>query len=278
MKLKKRVLSLIVSAGLIFTSAMPAYTVAAAEPPGNAGFSDYITVSGTKLMDGENELRFVSLNYPQATSDTPWEHANAMKTFRAIGGNVTRTYTIPVFNGQNSATAYVTGVDNEGNLTFNEDALNMLDDVLAKANQYGIRVIVPFVDHWHWIGGMDGYVWLAGESDGKAPSQSGFQDWAWRFYSSEKCMDLFKQMITHLLNRTNSVTGVMYKDDPAILCWETGNEIGNRSQVERDEELSAWTNEVVAHVKSIDSNHLVLDGRMSMSPKSLSADNLYSRL
>ncbi|WP_022767569.1 carbohydrate binding domain-containing protein [Butyrivibrio sp. NC2007] len=274
MKLKKRVLSLIVSAGLIFTSAMPAYTVAAAEPPGNAGFSNYITVSGTKLMDGENELRFVSLNYPQATSDTPWEHANAMKTFRAMGGNVTRTYTIPVFNGQNSATAYVTGVDNEGNLTFNEDALNMLDDVLAKANQYGIRVIVPFVDHWHWIGGMDGYVWLAGESDGKAPSQSGFQDWAWRFYSSEKCMDLFKQMITHLLNRTNSVTGVMYKDDPAILCWETGNEIGNRSQVERDEELSAWTNEVVAHVKSIDSNHLVLDGRMSMSPKSLSADNL----
>ncbi|MBO6195953.1 MAG: CIA30 family protein [Butyrivibrio sp.] len=274
MKLKKRVLSLIVSAGLFFTSAMPAYTVAAAEPPGNAGFSNYITVSGTKLMDGENELRFVSLNYPQATSDTPWEHANAMKTFRAMGGNVTRTYTIPVFNGQNSATAYVTGVDSEGNLTFNEDALNMLDDVLAKANQYGIRVIVPFVDHWHWIGGMDGYVWLAGESDGKAPSQSGFQDWAWRFYSSEKCMDLFKQMITHLLNRTNSVTGIMYKDDPAILCWETGNEIGNRSQVERDEELSAWTNEVVAHVKSIDSNHLVLDGRMSMSPMSLSSDNL----
>ena len=274
MKLKKRVLSLIVSAGLIFTSAMPAYKVAAAEPPGNAGFSNYITVSGTKLMDGENELRFVSLNYPQATSDTPWEHANAMKTFRAMGGNVTRTYTIPVFNGQNSATAYITGVDGEGNLTFNEDALNMLDDVLAKANQYGIRVIVPFVDHWHWIGGMDGYVWLAGESDGNAPSQSGFQDWAWRFYSSEKCMDLFKQMITHLLNRTNSVTGIMYKDDPAILCWETGNEIGNRSQVERDEELSAWTNEVVAHVKSIDSNHLVLDGRMSMSPMSLSSDNL----
>ncbi|WP_026522898.1 carbohydrate binding domain-containing protein [Butyrivibrio sp. VCB2001] len=274
MKLKKRLLSLIVSAGLIFTSAMPAYMVAAAEPPGNAGFSNYVTVSGTKLMDGENELRFVSLNYPQATSDTPWEHANAMKTFRAMGGNVTRTYTIPVFNGQNSATAYVTGVDSEGNLTFNEDALNMLDDVLAKANQYGIRVIVPFVDHWHWIGGMDGYVWLAGESDGKAPSQSGFQDWAWRFYSSERCMDLFKQMITHLLNRTNSVTGVMYKDDPAILCWETGNEIGNRSQVERDEELSAWTNEVVAHVKSIDSNHLVLDGRMSMSPMSLSSDNL----
>jgi hypothetical protein len=273
MKLKKRVLTLIVSAGLLLTCVAPINAMAA-EPPGSAGFSNYITVSGTKLMDGDKELKFVSLNYPQATSDTAWEHANAMKTFRAMGGNVTRTYTIPVFNGENGATAYVTGVDSEGNLTFNEDALNGLDDVLAKANQYGIRVIIPFVDHWHWIGGMDGYVWLAGESDGKSPSQSGFQDWAWRFYSSEKCMDMFQQMITHLLNRTNTVTGIQYKDDPAILCWETGNEIGNRSQVERDDELTAWTNQVVAHVKSIDSNHLVLDGRMSMSPRSLSDENL----
>ncbi|WP_026669658.1 cellulase family glycosylhydrolase [Butyrivibrio sp. AE3006] len=272
MKISKSILSLIVSAGLLVSSAMPV-TANAASTEDIVGFKNYITVSGTKLMDGDKELKFVSLNYPQATSDTPWEHANAMKTFRAMGGNVTRTYTIPAYNGENADTAYVTGVDENGQLTFNEDALNALDDVLAKANQYGIRVIVPFVDHWFWIGGMDSYVWLAGESEGKKPTQSGFQEWAWKFYSSEKCMDMFKQMITHLLNRTNTVTGIKYKDDPAVLCWETGNEIGNRSQVERDDELAKWTNEVVEHVKSIDSNHLVLDGRMSMAPKSLSDEN-----
>jgi hypothetical protein len=272
MKISKSILSLIVSAGLLVSSAMPV-TANAASTEDIVGFKNFITVSGTKLMDGDKELKFVSLNYPQATSDTPWEHANAMKTFRAMGGNVTRTYTIPAYNGENADTAYVTGVDENGKLTFNEDALNALDDVLAKANQYGIRVIVPFVDHWFWIGGMDSYVWLAGESEGEKPTQSGFQEWAWKFYSSEKCMDMFKQMITHLLNRTNTVTGIKYKDDPAVLCWETGNEIGNRSQVERDDELAKWTNEVVEHVKSIDSNHLVLDGRMSMAPKSLSDEN-----
>ncbi|WP_044914742.1 fibronectin type III domain-containing protein [Butyrivibrio sp. WCE2006] len=273
MRYFKKLYCFILSLCLLLTS-VANMDVRAEEMPQGGGFSGFVTVDGTKLMDGDRELRFVSLNYPQATSDTPWEHENAMKTFRAMGGNVTRTYTIPVFNGENSARAYVTGVDEAGNLTFNEDALNSLDDVLAKANQYGIRVVIPFVDHWHWIGGIDGYVWLAGESDGNAPSQSGFQDWAWKFYSSERCMELFKQMITHLLNRTNTVTGVQYKDDPAILCWETGNEMGNRSQVERDDELTAWTNQVVEHVKSIDTNHLVLDGRMSMSPRSLGEENL----
>ena len=237
-------------------------------------FENYITVDGTKLMDGDKELKFISLNYPQATSDEPWEHANAMKTFRDMGGNVTRTYTIPVYNGHNSSTAYVTGVDENGKLIYNEDALNKLDSVLAEANKYGIRVIIPLVDHWHWIGGMDGYVWIAGEADGE-PSNSGFQEWAWKFFSSEKCMDYFKQMISHLLERENTITGVKYKDDPAILCWETANEAGGNPtlQQEHDDELSAWTIEVINHIKSIDSNHLVLDGRMSMTEQSMSSEN-----
>ncbi len=237
-------------------------------------FDNYITVDGTRLIDGNTELKFISLNYPQATSDTPWEQANAIKTIKAMGGNVTRSYTIPVWNGKNSGNAYVTGVDNNGNLIFDEDALNALDNLLAECNKHGIRLMIPLVDHWHWIGGMDGYVWLAGEAEGE-PSSSGFQDWAWKFYSSEKCLDYFKQMITHLLERTNTVTGIKYKDDPAILCWETSNEAGGNqtNQQTYDDVLSAWTIEVVNHIKTIDGNHLTLDGRMSTTQQSRSASN-----
>ncbi|WP_026507664.1 cellulase family glycosylhydrolase [Butyrivibrio sp. MC2013] len=237
-------------------------------------FSEFVTADGTKLMEGDRELQFISLNYPQATSDNEWEHANAIKTIKTMGGRVTRTYTIPVYNGQNAHRAYVTGVDENGNLTFNEDALNELDDVLAKCNEYGVRVVVPLVDHWHWVGGIDGYVYLAGENDG-APSNSSFQDWAWKFYSSPKCLDYFEQMITHLLNRVNTVTGVKYMDDPAILCWETANEAGGNqsNQIAHDDELSTWNKAVVEHIKSIDHNHLVLDGRMSTTERSRSDEN-----
>jgi len=237
-------------------------------------FENYVTTSGTKLMDGDEELQFISLNYPQATSDTKWEQQNAIKTIKTMGGKVTRSYTIPVWNGNNAGKAYVTGVDSDGRLTFDEDALNKLDQLLAICNEEGIRLIIPLVDHWHWIGGMDGYVWLAGVAD-SAPSSSSFQNWAWKFYSDETCRDYFKQMISHLLERENSVTGVKYKDDPAILCWETANEAGGNqtNQQTYDNILSAWTIDVVNHIKSIDSNHLVLDGRMSTTAQSRGADN-----
>nr|MCR5756080.1 hypothetical protein [Acetatifactor sp.] len=237
-------------------------------------FEHYVTTSGIRLMDGNSELRFISLNYPQATSDTKWEQENAIKTIKAMGGNVTRSYTIPVWNENNADRAYVTGVDNEGKLTFNEHALDKLDQLLAICNEQGVRVIVPLVDHWHWIGGIDGYVYLAGKSDGN-PSSSSFQDWAWKFYSDDTCKDYFKQMISHLLERENSVTGVKYKDDPAILCWETANEAGGNqtNQQTYDDVLSAWTIDVVNHIKSIDSNHLVLDGRMSTTAQSRQVNN-----
>ncbi len=48
--------------------------------PSDSVFTNFITRDGTRLMDGLNELKFISLNYPQATSDNEWEHANAMKT------------------------------------------------------------------------------------------------------------------------------------------------------------------------------------------------------
>lgn len=238
-------------------------------------FENFITRSGTRLMDGDKELKFVSLNYPQATSDKPWEQRNAIKTIKTMGGNVTRSYVIPVFNGHNDKWAYVKGVDENGKLIFNEDALNELDNLLAVCNEYGIRLIIPFVDHWHWVGGMESYVWLAGLSEGESPIRGTFYQWAWKFYTEEKPRDLFKQMIAHVLERENSVTGIKYKDDKAILCWETGNELGGNLECQdlHDEELSEWTKDIISFIKCLDSNHLVLDGRMSTTKRSRSAEN-----
>ena len=51
--------------------------------------------------------------------------------------------------------------------------------------------------------------------------------------------------------RTNTLTGIPYKQDKAVLAWETGNEISPPF---------SWTKEIAAYIKSIDANHLVLEG------------------
>ncbi len=64
-------------------------------------------------------------------------------------------------------------------------------------------------------------------------------------------LKISKRPSNFVINRRNTFTGTLYKDDKAILAWETGNELYS---------TYPWTKEIAAHIKSLDSNHLVLDG------------------
>lgn len=38
------------------------------------------------------------------------------------------------------------------------------------------------------------------------------------------CRDAFKNYVKAILTRRNSITGVLYKDDPTIMAWDLANE------------------------------------------------------
>ena len=88
----------------------------------------------------------------------------------------------------------------------------MLDLVLKIAREKGVRVFVPLVDQWWWMGGRAEYAAFRG----KQPDD---------FWTDEQVISDFEKTISHVLNRKNTLTGVVYKDDPTIFGWETGNEI-----------------------------------------------------
>lgn len=68
-----------------------------------------------------------------------------------------------------------------------------------------------------------------------------------------------------MLNRTNYYTGIKYKDDKAILAWETMGE--NLAP-------DSWTNDIAAYIKSIDANHLVMDGYYGITTNGLNNPNI----
>lgn len=242
---------------------MAALLVASANPTRSAEsvLKSFVSAQGDQLIEDGQPFRFISFNIPNLhliednmvfAGDNAWrwpdafEIRDALESIRQQGGNVTRSYVLSVVR-TNDAPGVPRHVLGPGQ--FNEEGFLALDRVLAAANQIGVRVIVPFVDNWSWWGGRAEYAGFRGKGKNE-------------FWTDPQVIADFKETVRFLVNRTNTLTGVPYRQDPAILCWETGNEL---------ESPAPWTREIAAYIKSLDRNHLVMDGFHStvLRPESL---------
>lgn len=134
------------------------------------------------------------------------------------------------------------------------NGLQKLDSMLAKANEAGIKLIMVLTNNWPDFGGMDQYVTWHGLQ---------YHD---QFYTDANIRQNYKDWVTTLVNRVNSITGVPYRDDPAIFSWELANEPRciNASLPDSgtctQQTLIDWADEMSSYIKSIDPNHMVSVG------------------
>ena len=235
-------------------------------PASEGAFTKFVYRQGDKLMDEHGELRFVSFNIPNLhyvednmpfTELNPWrlpnefEIADALEAVRQMGGRVVRTYALSVrVSGEDSnIPRHIIGPGQ-----FDEKAFQALDMVLAVANRKGIRVIIPFIDNWKWWGGIEAAAAFRSKKQ---------QD----FWTDPVLFEDYKKIVGFVINRTNTVTGVKYRDDKAVFAWETGNELVCPHE---------WTTKAAAYMKSLDNNHLVLDGfhTTKLRDESIRDDNI----
>lgn len=216
------------------------------------GFAHFVTRDGNRLVDGTREFRFMGANMPglvvpydftlrlpeRMTLPTPWEIEDAMKTLAHMGMTVVRTWNLPMRGPQDPLLPwhYVLAPG-----CFNEVAFVTMDHMLASANRHGVRVMICLTaGSGDYLGGIGTYA-------------------AWRgkrraaFFTDPQLREDYKTTLRYVLNRVNTVTGIPYKDDRAILAWQFGNEISNAEPT--------WLTEMAAYMKALDPNHLVAETR-----------------
>ena len=166
--------------------------------------------------------------------------------------------------------AHTVGVSTGGTLSFEPKlgafaegpgkASDHIDYAIYRASQTGIRLIVPLTDNYAYFhGGKHDFVdWVDPEMKHREncvlplcvqePEAA-----LCPFYTDRRIIDAFKTYVKRLLTHVNQYTGRALKDEPAIMGWETGNELNGVP--------ANWTLEIADFIKGeLEAKQLVFDG------------------
>lgn len=209
----------------------------------NEANNKFVQRQGSKLILDGKPFRFGGPNIYWLGLDenvngvdfpTGFRINNVLDTALEMGATVIRSHTLGISAGHSKSIQPELG-------TFNEEALRKIDYALKAIGDRGLRVVIPLVDNWsYYHGGRETFVKWRGLTDAN------------EFYTNINIIDDFKKYIHTLLHRINTYTGVAYKDDPAILAWEVGNEL--------EDTPKDWVELIVNYIKGLDQNHLVMYG------------------
>jgi hypothetical protein len=130
-----------------------------------------------------------------------------------------------------------------------EEWYEHFDYIIDSARRHGIRLVIPLINNHYDSNSAPSPEAYASWSDSASTHNSFFQD--------NQANDYYKNYIENFLTRENSITGTEYRNEPAIMMWECGNEIETYGSTES---LAYWFDEIATFIKSIDSNHLVSTG------------------
>lgn len=229
----------------------------------------FVGTRGAQFVIDSKPFRFVGANVAVMYRDE--DRARMPETLRVAAGDGIRVVRVWAFGegGEDSAIKSVGGDREDWPRQhpfrfrpdeWNEEAFVHLDHVIAEAAKNHLYVQLCLTNWWRDTGGVTQYLYWAGITDAADDKQPfGINvERAMLFYTNAETRRLYRQHIERIVTRRNTVTGVLYKDDPAIMGYELMNEA--QAPTGRRAERRAWVAEMTAYIRSLDADHLITPG------------------
>jgi len=145
---------------------------------------------------------------------------------------------------------------------YNEDIWQGLDFLLIEMKKRNMKAVMVLGNFWTWSGGFPQYLkWSRNDTipfpQDPEYSWQNFTDYAKQFYLDEKAQKMMDNHIKKVILRKNSISGILYKEDPTVMSWEIANEPRGYDIPEKYRE---WTRKTTAYIKQLDKDHLVCLG------------------
>lgn len=229
--------------------------------------TEFITVKGTQFYKADKPYRFMGTNLWYAMhlgmKKQPSNRRRLLQeldSLKAIG--VSNVRLIALAEGPDSEPFRIVPGNNNRAL-LKEDILEGLDFALVELKKRNMTAVICLTNFWPWSGGVAQYLKWVGAIDSIAYpmiskySWDDYQKQAAQFYNNTRAKLLLNKAIWQIVNRMNSLTYQMYKNDATIMAWELCNE---PRPVNNQKNYLEWIESTSAFIKGLDSNHLVTTG------------------
>ena len=199
----------------------------------------FMTATGAQF--GGN-FRFIGANLDPWRFYTEDGEIYSRDDFRAMVQNAVQATGARIIRMQMNGGAFepTLGADNEA-------AYLQLDDLIAACAEYKVYLL-PALRDYCWApypsSTYDPYWYQAGGTPG-APNKDAI-------LTDPATITAFKAYLSRVLNRVNTVSGVVYKNDPVIFGWEIINEPNTAAG-----DFTAWLGDLATYVKTVDPDHIV---------------------
>ncbi|MCJ1422622.1 hypothetical protein MMC29_000502 [Sticta canariensis] len=164
----------------------------------------------------------------------PTSNADNIIVCCAVANNLTviRMFAFPTVDGFNLETE--PGV-------FNESMFQAFDYVVAKAGQLGLKLLPALANNWEYNSNMTQTKdWYADGAESKDA-----------FWTDADIIQTYKNSVQAILTRKNSITGVVYGQDPTFFAWNLINEGRCETANCTAADIQSWITEVAPFVKSL---------------------------
>jgi mannan endo-1,4-beta-mannosidase len=163
----------------------------------------------------------------------------------------------------------------------NEDLLQGLDFLLDEMGKRNMHAVIFLNNFWEWSGGMTVYgEWYGGEptfDPGETGEWVRFMNQSAQFYFNDAAQEAWRDYISKVITRTNTINGRDYNEDPVIMSWQLANEPrpgqGDEA-LPNAERFIEWVDESSAYIKSLAPRQLVSTGNEG-TMGSLESEEIY---